>query len=120
MILQALSALRHGAVREAVEVMEKWRQDEPLKWKKVAERLSWLDVTSSHTVAEAHEACVRGWRKLRTCACRGEGCDPQLANLVVEVFRHVCRRVAVPKYEIEALCMLLIVKVADRVNMELT
>jgi hypothetical protein len=120
MILAALSALRRGAVREAVETMEKWRIDEPLKWKKAAERLSWLDVTSSHTVAEAHEACVRSWRKLRTCACRGEGCDPSLANLVMEVFRPVCRRVAMARYEVETLCALFIVKVADKVNMEVT
>jgi hypothetical protein len=117
-ILEALSALRRGAVREAIEAMEKWRVDEPLKWKKVAERLSWLDVTKSHTIAEAHEACVKSWRKLRTCACRGEGCDPYLADLVVEVFKPVCTRVALPRYEIEALCALFIVKVADRVNME--
>ncbi len=118
MILEALSALRRGAVVEAVEAMEKWRLDEPLKWKKVAERLSWLDVTRSHTVAEAHAACVKSWRKLRTCACKGEGCDPHLADLVVKVFREVCRRVALPRYEVEALCMMFIVKVADRVNME--
>jgi hypothetical protein len=118
MILDALNAIRRGAVKEAIDAMEKWRLDEPLKWKKVAERLGWLDVTRSYTVAEAHEACVRSWRKLRLCACRGEGCDPQLADLVVEVFRLVCRRVATPRYEIEALCMLFIVKVADRVNME--
>ena len=118
MILEALSSLRRGAVREAINVMEKWRVDEPLKWKKVAERLGWLDVTSSHTVAEAHEACVRSWKKLKICACKGEGCDPRLANLVVEVFRPVCRRVAVARYEVEALCMLFIVKAADKVNME--
>jgi hypothetical protein len=118
MILEALSALRRGAVREAVEAMEKWRINEPLKWKRMAEKLSWLDVTSSHTAAEAHELCVRSWRKLRNCACRGEGCDPRLMNLVVEVFRPVCRRVALPRYEIEALCMMLIVKVADKVSME--
>ena len=118
MILEALNALRRGAVRETIETMEKWRLDEPMKWKKAAERLGWLDVTRSHTVAEAHETCVRSWRKLRICACRGEGCDPQLADLVVEVFRPICRRVAVPRYEIETLCALFIVKVADRVNME--
>ena len=118
MILEALSALRRGAVKEAVEALERWRLDEPLKWKKMAERLSWLDVTRNYTVVEAHEACVRSWRKLRTCACRGEGCDPQLADLVVEVFRPVCRRVAVSRYEVETLCAMLIVKVADRVNME--
>jgi hypothetical protein len=39
-------------------------------------------------------------------------------NLVVEVFRPACRRVAVPRYEIETLCMMLIVKVADKVGME--
>jgi len=118
MILEALNALRRGAVKDAVEAMEKWRLDEPLRWKKVAERLSWLDVASSHTAAEAHEACVRSWKKLRVCACRGEGCDPDLASLVVEVFRPVCRRVAVARYEIEALCMLFILKVADKVNMD--
>jgi hypothetical protein len=118
MILEALNSLRRGAVREAIEAMERWRLDEPLKWKKTAERLSWLDVTRSHTVAETHEACVRSWKKLRNCACRGEGCDPQLADLVAEVFRHVCRRVALPRYDVEMLCALFIVKVADRVNME--
>jgi len=118
MILEALNALRRGAVREAINAMEKWRLDESLKWKKVAERLSWLDVTRSHTVVEAYEVCVRSWRKLRICACRGEGCDPQLADLVVEVFRPVCRRVAMPRYEIETFCAMFIVKVADRVNME--
>jgi len=118
MILDALSALRRGAVKEAIEALEKWRLDEPLRWKKAAERLSWLDVTRSYTVAEAHEACVRSWRKLRICACRGEGCDPQLADLVVEVFRPACRRVAMPRYEVDALCAMFIVKVADRVNME--
>ncbi|MFZ8809647.1 MAG: hypothetical protein ACO2PN_16280 [Pyrobaculum sp.] len=118
MILEALSALRRGAVREVIEVMEKWRLDEPLKWKKVAERLSWLDVTRSHTIAEAHAACVRSWKKLRICACNGEGCNQQLADLVVEVFRPVCGRVAMPRYEIETLCAMFIVKVADRVNME--
>jgi len=118
MILDALNALRRGAVREAIEVLEKWRLDESLKWKKAAERLGWLDVTRNYTVAEAHEACVRSWKKLRNCACRGEGCDPQLADLVVELFRSVCRRVAMPKYEVEVLCAMFIVKVADRVNME--
>jgi hypothetical protein len=118
MILEAINALRRGAVREAIEAMERWRLDESLKWKKVAERLSWLDVTRSHTVAEAHEACVRRWKKLRICACRGEGCDPQLADLVAEVFRPVCRRVAMPRYEVEMLCAMFIVKVADRVSME--
>ncbi len=118
MILEALNALKRGAMVEAINVMEKWRLDEPMKWKKVAERLGWLDVTKSHTVAEAHTACVKSWRKLRICACRGEGCDPQLADLAVEVFRPVCKRVAVPRYEVEALCMMFIVKVADRVNME--
>jgi hypothetical protein len=62
MILEALSALRRGTVKEAVEAMEKWRLDEPLKWKKVAEKLSWLDVVSSHTVAEAHGACMKTGR----------------------------------------------------------
>jgi hypothetical protein len=118
MILEALNALRRGAVREAIDAMERWRLDESLKWKKVAERLSWLDVTRNHTVAEAYEACVRSWRKLRICACRGEGCDPHLSDLVVEVFRPVCRRAAMPRYEVEVLCAMLIVKVADRVNME--
>jgi len=120
MILEALNALRRGAVKEAVEALEKWRLDEPLKWKKAAERLGWLDVTRNYTVAETHEACVRSWKKLRICACRGEGCDPQLADLVVEVFRPVCRRVAMPRYEVETLCAMFIVKVADRVNMETT
>jgi hypothetical protein len=118
MILDALNALRRGAVKEAVEALEKWRLDEPLKWKKAAERLGWLDVTRSHTAAEAHEACMRSWKKLRICACRGEGCDPQLADLVAEVFRPICRRVATPRYEVEALCAMFILKVADRVNME--
>jgi hypothetical protein len=118
MILDALNALRRGAVREAIEMLERWRLDEPLKWKKAAERLGWLDVTKSHTVAETHETCVKNWKKLRTCACRGEGCDLQLADLVTGVFSAVCRRVAVPRYEVETLCALLIVKVADRVNME--
>jgi hypothetical protein len=118
MILEALNALRRGAVREAINAMEKWRLDESLKWKKVAERLSWLDVTRNHTVVEAYEACVRSWRKLRICACRGEGCDQQLADLVVEVFRPTCRRVAMSRYEVEVLCAMFIVKVADRVNME--
>jgi hypothetical protein len=118
MILEAFSALRRGAVREAIEAMEKWRIGEPLKWKRMAEKLGWLDVTSSHTVVETYEACMRGWKKLRNCACRGEGCDPYLANLVMEVFRPVCRRIAVTRYEIETLCALLIVKAADRINME--
>jgi len=120
MILEALNALRRGAVKEAVEALEKWRLDESLKWKKVAESLSWLDVTRSHTVAEAHEACVRSWKKLRICACRGEGCDPQLADLVMGVFRPICRRVATPRYEVETLCAMFLVKVVDRVNMEAT
>jgi len=120
MILDALNALRRGAVKEAIEAMEKWRIEEPLKWKKTAERLGWLDVTRSFTVAEAHEACVKSWKKLRICACKGEGCDPQLADLVAEVFRHTCRRVATPRYEVETLCMALIIKVADRVNMDAT
>jgi len=118
MILEALNAIRRGAVKAAFEAMERWRLDESLKWKKAAERLSWLDVTSSHTVAETHEECVKSWKKLRICACRGEGCDPHLANLVTEVFKPVCRRVAVPRYEVEMLCMMFIVKVADKVNME--
>jgi hypothetical protein len=120
MLLEALNALRRGAVKEAIEALEKWRLDEPLKWKKAAERLSWLDVTRSHTASEAHGACVKSWKKLRLCACRGEGCDPQLADLVVEVFRHVCRRVATPRYEVETLCAMFLVKAADRVNMEVT
>jgi hypothetical protein len=118
MILRALKALRSGAVRDAVNVMEEWRLNETLKWKKVAELLGWLGVSRNNTVSEVHDACMKSWKKLRICACRGEGCDPQLANLVVEVFRSICRRVAVPRYEVEVLCASLIVKVADRVNME--
>ena len=120
MILEALSALRRGAVKEAIEALEKWRLDEPLKWKKAAERLSWLDVTRSHTVAEAHEACMRSWKKLRICACRGEGCDPQLVDLIMGVFSPICRRVATPRYDVETLCAMFLLKVLDKVNMDAT
>jgi len=120
MILEALKALKSGAVQDAVNAMEEWRLKEALKWKKVAELLSWLGITRNNTVAEVHEACIKNWKRLRGCACRGAGCDPNSANLVVEVFRGSCGHVAVPLYELERLCMFLIIKTADRVSMEAT
>jgi hypothetical protein len=120
MILDAIKALRGGAVREAINIMEEWRLNETLKWKKAAELLGWLGVTRNSTVSEVHEACVKNWKKLRGCACRGAGCDPGSAGLVVEVFRESCWRVAVSVYELERLCALLVVKVADRVSMEVS
>jgi hypothetical protein len=118
MILEALNALRRGAVRDAINAMEEWRLKESLKWKKVAELLSWLSITRNNTVAEVHEACVKNWKKLRNCACRGVGCDHGSAGLVVEVFRGSCGHVAVPLYELERLCAFLIIKAADRISME--
>ncbi len=120
MILEAFNALRRGAVSDAINAMEEWRLEESLKWKKVAELLGWLGITRNSTVAEAHEACVKSWKKLRGCACRGVGCDPNSANLVVEVFRESCGRVAVSVYELEKLCAFLIIKAADKVSMEVS